>query len=267
MEITEIGTHLPSLAPFFNQSIDSLCIADYQGNFVQVNQAFQQLMGYTEKELYHAKIADFMHPEDREHTLAQRHKLKQGTPLVNFENRYVTKSGTLVWLNWTSFSIPEKQLIYSIARNISPQKNIEQDRIKYIDRLSQTNDKLKQQNYSTSHDLRSPLNNLMSLIHLIDHDKIKDEETLEILDMIKQSAHGLKTTLDSYLDSFKATEPSLELDQVKFAPLLKKVKGSIGSLIKCTKTSFHLDFSALETVDYRSNYMESIFLNLISNSI
>jgi len=258
----------PSLEPFFGQSLDGLCISDYHGNFVKVNPTFQKLLGYSLKELYSTKIVEFMCPDDRDHTLEQRKKLVVDGALVNFENRYIRKSGELVWLNWTSFSLPEKKLIYSSARDITHRKKMEQDRISTIKRLSLSNEKLKQQNYSTSHDLRSPLNNLMSLVDLIDLETISKADTKEILELIKLSAMGLKHTFDSYLDSFKISELSgKRMELVHFDAILQKVQSSISNLITNSKTKFHVDFSGLEVVKFKSNYMESIFLNLITNSI
>ncbi|MER3375044.1 MAG: PAS domain-containing sensor histidine kinase [Allomuricauda sp.] len=256
------------LEPFFEQSMDCLCIANYEGYFEKINPAFVELLGYSEEELYSKMISEFIYHEDRERTAAHRDKLKKNVPLVNFENRYVCKSGNLVWLHWTSIPVAKEGLIYAIAKDVTHTKKLENERKSHLTRLYQVNEKLKQQNYTTAHDLRSPLNNLMALVSLIDMTKIDDPETREICSLIQLSAEGLKTSLNSFLDTFKQNDISgKKLNEVNFNEALQKVQNSISALIQKAGAKFHIDFSGLGSVPFKDNFMESIFLNLITNSI
>lgn len=256
------------LDPFFDLSKDCLCIADYEGYFVKINPAFMALLGYSEEELKSKLISEFIYPEDKELTAAHRERLKKNVPLVNFENRYVCKSGDVVWLHWTSTPMEDERLIYAIAKDITHKKKLEADRILHLGELSEANDKLKQLNYTTSHDLRSPLNNLLSLVDLIDLTKIDDVETLDLIRYIRLSAEGLKTSLNSFVDTFKQNDISnRNLEEVDFRASLQKVRNSISTLIQNAGVEFHLDFSGLESVRFNAAYLESIFLNFITNSI
>ncbi len=143
---------------------------------------------YSEEELSLPKISaisDFIYDEDRERTAAHRKNLKKNVPLVNFENRYVCKSGEVVWLHWTSIPVEEEQLIYAIAKDVTHKKELEKERVSRLNQLSRVNEKLKQLNYTTSHDLRSPLNNLISMVDLIDESQIGDEENVETFRFIR----------------------------------------------------------------------------------
>jgi len=258
----------PSLEPFFNQSVDGLCIADHTGHFVKVNPAFSQLLGYSEVELKSRPIFSFIHPEDLELTSEHREKLMDGQPLVNFENRYLSKSGQVVWLYWTSIPVQEEKLIYAIAKDITHIKKLEQERAIHLHRLSRSNERLKRQNYTTSHDLRAPLNNMLSLVHLIDKEKVHDSQTLEILDLIKQSAEGLKNTMTGQLDTYKMEELVGEpLETVDFEVVFKKVLNSISAMILRAGAQCTTDFSALPSVRFKTDYLESIFLNLMTNAL
>lgn len=256
------------LAPFFDLSEDCLCIANYKGYFEKINPAFVKLLGYSEVELKSILISELIYPEDRERTAAHRRNLKRNVSLINFENRFVCKSGAIVWLHWTSIPVENEELIYAIAKDITHKKELENDRISHLSELSQVNEKLKQLNYTTSHDLRSPVNNLISMVNLIDLNKIDDEDTLEILSFIRLSAEGLKSSLNSYIDAFKQNDSRSEkLEIVSFEPVLQKVRKSISALIEKAEVEFDVDFSGLESVSFNSTYMESIFLNFITNSI
>jgi len=252
------------LEPLFEQSTDCLCIADYDGYFVKTNPAFVELLGYSEEELGSKPISEFIYEEDRKLTAGHRAKLKQNVPLVNFENRYVCKNGELVWLHWTSIPVEEEKLIYAIAKDVTRKKELESERISHLSQLSEVNEKLKRLNYTTSHDLRSPLNNLISMVDLIDPSKIEDTETLEILSYIRLSAEGLKTSLNSLVENNILAEKK---EMVGFYATLLKVQKTIGTLIQNAGAKFEVDFSALEGVEFIPSYMESVFLNLITNSI
>lgn len=256
------------LEPFFEQSMDCLCIANYDGYFEKINPAFVKLLGYSEEELKSRLISEFIYGEDRELTAAHREKLKRNVPLVNFENRYVCKSGKLVWLHWTSIPVEKEQLIYAIAKDVTHKKELENERISHLSQLSEVNEELKRLNYTTSHDLRSPLNNLISMVDLIDLTKIEDTETSEILSFIRLSAEGLKASLNSLVDASKQNSILADkLEEVSFHATLQKVQNTIGTLIQKARARFQVDFSGLESVRFNTAYMESIFLNLITNSI
>lgn len=248
--------------------MDCLCIANYEGYFVKINPAFVELLGYPEDELYSKLISEFIYEEDKARTASYRESLKNNKPLIDFENRYVCKSGALIWLHWTSIPLKKDQLIYAIAKNVTHKKELEHERNVLLSTLNKTNERLKQLNYTTSHDLRSPVNNLISLIDLIDLDKIQDQDTSKILSYIKLSAEGLNSSLNTYVESFQhknIAKDSLEI--VNFNIIFQKIHSLISSLILKSEAKFHVNFSNLESVLFNRSYMESIFLNFITNSI
>ena len=104
---------------------DLVCIAGSNGYFKKVNQSVIQKLGYTEEELMASPISSFMHPEDREFTLHKRAELLKGKALINFQNRYITKTGAVLWLEWTSIYFSDNQVVFAIAKDITERKQIE----------------------------------------------------------------------------------------------------------------------------------------------
>ena len=104
--------------PFFESSLDLLCVANFEGYFLDVNPAFLNMIGYTKEELRSKKISEFIYEEDRQATNQVQKGLYENRSTVNFENRYRTKRGELVWLSWTAVPIDDKKLVYAIARDI-----------------------------------------------------------------------------------------------------------------------------------------------------
>src|SRR5688572_2542380 len=109
---------------FFEVSTDLLCIAGFEGYFKRINPAVSKLLGYSNEELYAKPISEFIYFKDRHITGEHRKNLLKDTPLTNFENRYVTKSGEIIWLAWTSIPVYKDEVVYAIAKNITHKKKL-----------------------------------------------------------------------------------------------------------------------------------------------
>lgn len=253
---------------FFDLSPDLLCIAGFDGYFKKVNPAVSKLLGYSKEELYARPINDFVYPEDREITSTARENLTKSKPLHYFENRYVTKSGEIVWLSWTSQPVAKKKLVFAIAKDVTHKKRLEIERTALLDNLTRANNELKELSLTTSHDLRSPLSSILGVFELLDISKITDQETLDLIEILKLTGTNLNKTLNNFVDvlSEKMGEPA-KLEEVDFEESLNETLLSIRSLIKTTKTTLYSDFSKLKKIRFNKAYMESIFMNLITNAV
>jgi PAS domain S-box-containing protein len=253
---------------FFELSPDLLCIAGYDGFFKKINNSVSKLLGYSLEELYARPINDFVYHEDQDITAMVRDQLTKRKPLYNFENRYVTKSGEIVWLAWTSLPIESDQLIFAIAKNISHKKRLETDRNLLLANLTKVNEELKQLTYTTAHDLRSPVNNLLSTFSLMDTSKIRDPETLEFVEILRSSGESLKKTLNNYVDLLSKKEGlHVDIEELDLNECLQPVLNSVKSLIESSKATVHINFNEVEKISFNKAYLESVFLNLITNAI
>jgi len=120
---------------FFTLSIDMLCIAQFSGFFKRLNPAWEKTLGFTREELQAQPMFEFVHPEDRGHTLEQNRKVRAGGQAIAFENRYRCKNGSYKWLLWNATGDVEHQLIYSVARDITERKQAEQKREQLLNEL------------------------------------------------------------------------------------------------------------------------------------
>jgi PAS domain S-box-containing protein len=253
---------------FFELSPDLLCIAGYDGYFKKVNAAVSNLLGYTIEELYEKPINTFVHCADKRKTQTARNELIKSKPLFHFENRYRKKNGEIVWLSWTSLPVESDELVFAIAKDITHSKMLEADRNALLTSLNNTNEDLKQLSYTTSHDLRSPVNNLLAVLDMLDISKINDQEASELIKIVKMSGDYLKVTLDNYVDALSEKHEKLATkEEVDLNTSLNNVIKSIYSLIETSGTIIHVDFSKLDKITFNNAYMESVFLNLLTNAI
>ncbi len=143
MNRTDFSTFF-DLEYFFELSPDLICIAGYDGYFKKINPAVLKTLGYTNEELKSRPINSFVHPDDQEITAKSRQSVLEDQPLLNFENRYLTKSGEVVWLSWTSMPIKRDQLIFGIAKKIDRPEKAEEVRSNILDSFYRiVNERLK----------------------------------------------------------------------------------------------------------------------------
>lgn len=97
-----------------------LCVVDFAGKFVRVNPALQQALGYSLDELIGKPLVKFLHPEDVLPAQREMEKyLRSGEPTMDFENRYICRDGSIRRFSWRSRPVPEEQLVYGAARDIT----------------------------------------------------------------------------------------------------------------------------------------------------
>ena len=120
---------------YFDLSLDMLCIAHFNGFFRRLNPAWERALGFTLAELQSRPLFDFVHPDDRERTLEQNRKVRSGEQALGFENRYVCKDGSYRWFRWNARADFDRQLIYSVARDITEQKRADYERERLVAEL------------------------------------------------------------------------------------------------------------------------------------
>src|SRR5262245_7117259 len=79
---------------FFTLSLDMLCIADFRGMFRRLNPAWEKVLGLSSEQLLSRPYLDFVHPDDRESTVAAAGRVTGGDHILRFENRYRCADGS-----------------------------------------------------------------------------------------------------------------------------------------------------------------------------
>jgi len=256
------------LNKFISLSADWVCVAGFDGYFKRINPAVSDLLGYSEEELMSRPINDFVFMDDQQVTSSSRTQIHRGTSLINFENRYLTKFGEVVWLSWTSIPDPERQVVFAIAKNVTEKKLQEEERNIFTTNLAKINEDLKQFTRMTSHDMRSPVSNLMSIFGLLDISKVTDTETRELINLLRTTSERLHETMNTFVDVLiKNDKLNVPIEKLNLSSCLSRIMNSISSLIADSKTTITSDFTAYNFISFNQIYLESIFLNLITNSI
>lgn len=113
---------------FFEISLDLMCVAGTDGYFKLVNPAFTEVLGYSEDELLEKPFISFVHPDDHLTTDNAVESIREsGHSVRNFENRYITKSGAVVYLQWMSAPPNEEGIFFAMARDVTEQKKVSEE--------------------------------------------------------------------------------------------------------------------------------------------
>lgn len=107
-------------------SLDNVCVAGLDGYFKRLNRSWTKTLGWSLEELAAKPSIEFVHPDDREATLAAREKLRAGEKIGSIINRYLCKDGAVRWLEWRSVAHIERGLVYAVARDVTEHKHAEQ---------------------------------------------------------------------------------------------------------------------------------------------
>jgi len=120
---------------FFEVSIDLLCLLDFHGHFKKLSPSWERALGFTRAELMARPFIEFVHPDDREATLAQNADVRRGGRALGFENRYRCADGSYRWLRWNAAPILLGRTIYGVARDVTERKAADEERERLVAEL------------------------------------------------------------------------------------------------------------------------------------
>ena len=103
------------------------CIAGLDGTVKTCNPAWEKELGYSTAELHTRSLTEFVHPDDRHSMARELAVLSQGTRSAQFENRFVTKDGSVTWLLWNAAVGRGEHVMYATARNVNERKVYEEE--------------------------------------------------------------------------------------------------------------------------------------------
>lgn len=103
---------------FFVNMSDISCIINKKGYFTEVNNIFLEKTGYTLHEAKALHFLEYIHPEDRVQSI-QHFKEALSGKFIKCKNRYITKNGNILLLEWTAVVDKYSKNVLCIARDIT----------------------------------------------------------------------------------------------------------------------------------------------------
>lgn len=261
------------------QSIgDAVIATDIDGKIILMNPVAEKLTGWKFEEAENKPISEVFH-------IVDNITRKEGDNLIE----KVLKTGKALTLDPDTILISRNQKkeyaindscapildikgnimgVVLVFRDVTKQKQEEALKEKITADLVQRNKDHEHFDNIISHDLRSPVANIISLTALANDKDLKEGEREFIMNALTTSAERLDeviTDLNIILRSGKQWNEKKE--QVHFSKLVSDIQESIAHILEVEQAHFNIDFSRVDKMFTIKSYMYSIFYNLISNSI
>lgn len=260
------------------QTKDTVVITEGTGinselpNIVYVNPAFSKMTGFDDNEVIGSSLDSFMNGVHIKNELIKLEEALKKKEEYSFESINTRKNGEEYWVNFIIIPITDKENQHShwisIQRDISVEKEREKEREALISELTQNNKDLKQFSYITSHNLRAPLSNLTGLLNLIEDVPIENEELKEIINGFSKSTNQLNETINDLVNVIIIKDsPSIQKEDIVIRDVFENVFSQLSFLISLKKPIIKIDFHDSEIINLNKSYIESILLNLMTNSL
>jgi len=266
------------LETVITQSNDAVMITDINTsksvipNIIFVNSAFTDITGYPADEVI-GKSPEILFGENSD--LFEFDKLR--TAVQEYKECFIEtisykKCGEEFWINFSMIPVTDKEGEHShwisIQRDVTVEKEREKEREQLIRELTQNNKDLKQFSYITSHNLRAPLSNLTGLLNLIEEIPIEDSELKEIINGFSKSTHLLNETINDLVKVIIIKDnPSVQKEKLFIKDVFENVFNQLSFLISSNKPILKINLEVETIFDINKSYLESIFLNLLTNAI
>ena len=260
------------------QTKDSIIITEANFNkrklpkIIYVNPAFSIMTGYSSNEII-GKSPDLLKGPNSDIISIKKiiSSIKNKKEFV-IEMIASKKDKKEFWLRFSMIPIynADNELSHwvSIQRDISDEKRQEKEKEQLILELTQTNKDLKQFSYITSHNLRAPISNLTGLLNLIDDITIEDPELKEILNGFNKSTHLLNETVNDLTKIMIIKDsPSIQKEEISLKEVFENVFSQLTFQFDTHKPILKIDFEKVSVLNINKSYIESILLNLLTNSI
>lgn len=270
---------LKLLETVITQSKDSIIITEAAQNtsipkIIYANPAFSNMTGYPIDEIIGKATSIFrgLNSDKQEYKKLITSLKKKQECLI--ETISYKKNKEEYWVSFSMIPIfnSKKELSHwiSIQRDISEEKKQEKEKEKeqLIRELTQNYKDLKQFSYITSHNLRAPLSNLIGLLNLIEDIPIENQELKEILDGFHKSTHLLNDTINDLVKVIIIKDnPSIQKETIALNEIYENVFNQLRFQVELHKPIIMLNFDQVFALNTNKAYLESIFMNLLTNAL
>jgi PAS domain S-box-containing protein len=272
-DIIDSQNEINKLSLIARETTNVAIITDKKGKITWVNRAFETTTGFTFDEAMGKKPGDLLQGEESDKYVIEymHHQLINQNPfdveIINYH-----KTGKKYWTRIQCQPLfgPSGEVdgFFAIESDVTKEKETQLELELLIKELTEKNYDLKQFTYITSHNLRAPLTNLVAISELLVLPDNIDEDTRKLIEGFKISTHRLNETLDDLIRILLLKESThVDLKNIRFEEALDKIKHSLNMLIHENGAKINANFTEAPEVFFSAAYLESIFLNLITNSL
>ncbi|ADI74021.1 PAS/PAC sensor signal transduction histidine kinase [Methanohalobium evestigatum Z-7303] len=265
----------------FETTGSATAIADENSTFLLVNREFEKLSGYSKEEIEKRKNwTDFIVEEDLPYLRENYYKLLANSTSVprKYEFRFIDRNNNQKYISMAVNSIPERKIAIATLLDITERKQSEETLRIYSEKLSKTNeelrelDKMKDEFISNlSHELRTPITSIKGFSELIYNEKLGtlNEKQKEGMDSIVKSCDRLRWLIESllYVNKLQTEKIQYKFEPVDVETLIDGVVSNLSLQIKEKEISIekYVDEN-LPYVNGDKDYLRQVLVHLMDNA-
>jgi PAS domain S-box-containing protein len=261
----------------FDSASDAIFITDFDGRFLEANQAACQRLGYRRDELLNMKVPDIDSTANEPWLAEQFAQLAaQGTVLL--ETVHVCRDGTEipVEINSRVFQYRQEPANLCVVRDISDRKRAEDEaRLRSLEmerartEAENANRAKSQFLANVSHEIRTPMNGIIGMTGLLLDESLTPQQR-EFAETIRGSANALLGIVNDVLDLSKIEAGKMVIEPVAFDLIgcLEEVGGLMAPQACAKGLSYRFEPQTPSRYVWGdAGRIRQIVLNLVSNAI
>ncbi|MGE9293872.1 MAG: sensor histidine kinase [Puniceicoccales bacterium] len=284
---TRLRDNKETLRSAFAHAPIGMSLVSTDGKWMRVNQQVCQIVDYPEDELLQMTFQQITHPQDLNSDMDLLKACLSGErDSYTMEKRYIRKDGSIVpiqlFVSLVRDAAGKPRFFVSQIKDISQDKALQQQQRKLIGELQQKTDELQQIVYVASHDLRSPLVNIIGFSDELKHcchslkkatesgdadviEPIIREEIPPILEFITSSAKRMDQLLNGLLLYSRMGRYPILLEPIDMNELMQGLSNEFSIQLKKIEGQFVVEH--LPPCHGDATLVNQLMLNLIDNAI
>ncbi len=163
---------------------------------------------------------------------------------------------------------PKNNYVICYSVDITRRKQNEEIIRNYSKELEIKNEELKQFAYITSHDLKSPLRNVITLLQLVRKKNVNvlDKNSMELVNTSINSAEHLYRLVNDILLYSTSENSNQETEDISLENVVRTIKQNLGNYLIQRNASIIINKS-LPIINAHATLINNLFHNLIENGI
>lgn len=258
------------LQAIINNTSAAIFVKNISGQYILVNNRFASDLNLDLSSILGKTAFDIFPKEIAKKLVGDEQKIIETGKGLNIENT-IELNGVSKTLLTNKFPLKDAHnkvfAICCVATDFTEMQNSKTEQEILSTQLQKKNQQLLNFAHITSHNLRSPVSNLNSLLWLYKESQTNEEKSL-LFEKFETVIHNLSETLNELVDSLKIQEDTgKKRELLQFEDVLQKVKQSMAGKILETEAVVSYHFTKAPSIEYPRLYLESILQNLLSNSL
>ncbi len=270
-DITERKQSQEEYQLILQTALDGYWLADTQGRFLEVNESYCQLIGYTRDELLTMRISELEAKEDPDEVAKQINKvIKQGYD--RFETRHIRKDGVVIDVEISAqYTDLRGGVLIVFLRDITQRKKTEME-VMAAKETAEVASQIKSAFLANmSHEIRTPLNAVIGFLELVLEDPSLNDQHWKHLATAQRSAGSLLGVINDILDISKLETGKLTIEQHPFSvsQLMHEIQSTMIITAHEKGLDLQLDIQPSVSGAFIGDplRLRQILMNLVSNAI